>query len=131
VHTGCGKRLRERFGRGRLAVAGEGEAVLDGVDVNHLARDHLEMALFLAVPAAHVAVKPNDTGVIAGGAVGFVVSALCRCTTVSPTRSVLFRTVPAFWAVSIADDRRPQRHRRDHQAGSREPDQAATPNAGG
>jgi hypothetical protein len=53
VHTGCGKRLRERFGRGRLAVAGEGEAVLDAVDVNHLARDHLEMALLLAEPAAH------------------------------------------------------------------------------
>ena len=63
MHTGCGKRLRERFDRGRLPVAGEGEAVLDAVDVNHLACDHLEMALLLAVPAAHVAtVKPNDNG---------------------------------------------------------------------
>jgi hypothetical protein len=63
VHSGSTERLRERFGRGRLVVAGEGEAVLAAIGVDHLARDHLEMALLLAVPAAHVAaIKPNYDG---------------------------------------------------------------------
>ena len=38
VHPGRGERLLERFGRGRLAVAGEGEAVLGAIGVDHLAR---------------------------------------------------------------------------------------------
>jgi hypothetical protein len=47
----------------RLAVAGKGEAVLDAIGVDHLARTHLEMALLLLVPAAHVAaVKPDHHG---------------------------------------------------------------------
>jgi hypothetical protein len=32
---------------------------------------------------------------------GFAISVLCRCTTASPTRSVLVRTVPAFCAPLI------------------------------
>jgi hypothetical protein len=60
VTAGRAERLRERFGRRRLAVAGEGEAMLRAIGVNHLARDHLEMALLPAVPAAHIAaLKPN------------------------------------------------------------------------
>jgi hypothetical protein len=60
VHASRTERLRERFGRRRLAIAGEGEAVLAAIGVNHLARDHFEVALLLAVPATHVAaVKPN------------------------------------------------------------------------
>jgi hypothetical protein len=34
-------------------VAGEGEAVLAAIGVDHLARDHLEMALLPPVPAVH------------------------------------------------------------------------------
>jgi hypothetical protein len=68
VHASRGERLRERFGQGRLAVAGEGEAVLVAIGVNHLTRDHLEMALLLAVPAAHVAaVKPKHNRDNRGG----------------------------------------------------------------
>jgi hypothetical protein len=68
VHASRTERLRERFGRRRLAFAGEGEAVLDAISVDHLARDHLEMALLLAVPAAHVpAVKPNHNRDNRGG----------------------------------------------------------------
>jgi hypothetical protein len=44
-HPGRGERLPERLGRGRRAVAGEGEAVLGALGVDHLARDHLEVAL--------------------------------------------------------------------------------------
>ena len=68
MHAGRTERLRERFGRGRLVVAGEGEAALGAIGVNHLARDHLEMALLLAVPAEHVAaVKPNHNRDNRGG----------------------------------------------------------------
>src|SRR5271165_4076381 len=64
VHASRTERLRERFGRDRLAVAGEGEAVPGAIGVDHLACDYLEMALLLPVPAAHVAaVKPNHDGV--------------------------------------------------------------------
>ena len=60
VHPGRGERLRERVGRDRLAVAGESEAGLAAIGVDHLARDHLEMALLLPVPAADVAaIKSN------------------------------------------------------------------------
>ena len=52
THSSRGERLPERLDRGCLAVAGEGEAVLDAMSVNHLARDHLEVALFPPVPAA-------------------------------------------------------------------------------
>ena len=58
-YPGRGKRLPERRGCGRLAVAGEGEAVLGAPGVDDLARDYLEVAL-RPVPAAHVAaIKPN------------------------------------------------------------------------
>ena len=53
IHARCGERLLERRGRSRLAVADEGEAVLDAMSIDHLARDHLEVALFPPVPAAH------------------------------------------------------------------------------
>src|SRR4051812_620485 len=43
-HARCGKRLPEGLGRSRLAIPGEGEAVLDAVGTDHLARDHLEVA---------------------------------------------------------------------------------------
>ncbi len=60
VHSGRGERLPERLGRDRLAVAGEGEAVLGAAGRHDLARDHLEMALLLPVPAAHIAaIEPN------------------------------------------------------------------------
>jgi hypothetical protein len=79
--------------------------MLAAIGVNHLARDHLEMTLVLAVPATQLAaVKPNlnrDNRVAGDIAVGFAVSVLCCCTTLSPTRSVLFRTVPAFCALLI------------------------------
>src|SRR3954468_21207379 len=43
----------ERLGCGRLAVTGEGEAVLGAPGVDHLARDHLEVAP-RPVPAASI-----------------------------------------------------------------------------
>jgi len=62
THPGRGKRLPERLGCGRRAVAGEGEAVLGAPGVDDLARDHLEVAL-RPVPAADVAaIKPNHDG---------------------------------------------------------------------
>jgi hypothetical protein len=36
MHPGCIERLRECFGRGLLAVPGEGEAVLDAIGVDRL-----------------------------------------------------------------------------------------------
>ena len=43
-----------------MAIAGEGEAVLATTSVDDLARNDLEMALFLSVTAANVAaIKPN------------------------------------------------------------------------
>jgi hypothetical protein len=63
THSSRGERLPERLDRSRLAVAGEGEAVLDAMSVDHLARDHLEVALFPPVPAAHIAtIEPNHDG---------------------------------------------------------------------
>jgi hypothetical protein len=68
MHPSCSERLRECFGRGRLAVPGEGEPVLGAIGVDHLARNHLEMALLLPVPVAHVAaVKPDHNGTAGGG----------------------------------------------------------------
>src|ERR671933_792993 len=62
LYPGRHERLPERRGRGRRAVTGEGEAVLDATSVDDLARDHLEVALRL-VPAAHVAtVEPDHDG---------------------------------------------------------------------
>ncbi len=59
IHPGRRECLPERLGRSCLAVAGEGEAVLGTTGVDHLARDHLEVAL-RPVPAAHVAaIKPD------------------------------------------------------------------------
>src|SRR3954470_3906803 len=43
-----------------LAVAGEGEAVLGALGVDHFARDHLEVTLLLPMPAAHVAAIEPD-----------------------------------------------------------------------
>src|SRR3954469_9790539 len=64
THPDRGKRLPERLGCGRLAVAGEGEAVLGAPGVDHLARDHLEVAL-RPVPAAYVtAIQPNHDGAV-------------------------------------------------------------------
>jgi len=58
-----GERLPERLGRDRLAVAGEGEAVLGAFGMNDLARDHLKMALLLPVSAAHIAaIETNHNG---------------------------------------------------------------------
>jgi hypothetical protein len=60
AHPGGGERLLERVRGGRLAVADEGEAALSTSGVDHLARDHLEMALLLSMAAAHVAaIKSN------------------------------------------------------------------------
>jgi len=43
THSGRGERLPKRLGRDRLAVAGEGEAVLGAIGMNDLARAHLEV----------------------------------------------------------------------------------------
>src|SRR4029450_11632126 len=62
-HARRGKRLPERLTRGRRAVAGEGEAVLGTPGVDHLARNHLTVALLSPVPAAHVAaIEPDHDG---------------------------------------------------------------------
>jgi len=64
VHSGRSERLLERLGCDRLAVAGEGETVLAALSVDHLARNHREMALVSPVPAPHVAaVETNHDGV--------------------------------------------------------------------
>ena len=53
----------ERFGRNRGTVAREGEARLDAVGVDHLARYHLKVALLLPMATADVsAIKPNHDG---------------------------------------------------------------------
>jgi len=63
VHSGHGERLPERVGRDRLAVAGESEAGLRAVGVDHLAGYHLEVALLLRVPTADItAIKPDHDG---------------------------------------------------------------------
>jgi hypothetical protein len=60
MHAGRGERLRKRIRRGRLAVAGKGEAVLGASGIDHLARNHLEMAFLLPVPTTNVAtIKPD------------------------------------------------------------------------
>ena len=96
-HAGHCERLLERVGGDRGAVARESEAGLAALSVDHLAGDHLKMPLVLPVPAADIAaIKPNNDG--------FGCCAAARryrgigCTTASPTRMVLFRTVPAFGA---------------------------------
>jgi len=55
LHTSRGERVLERIGCHRGAIARECEAGLDAMSVDHLARDHLEMALVLPVPTADVA----------------------------------------------------------------------------
>jgi hypothetical protein len=63
LHACRGKRLLERFGRDRGTVAREGEARLDAMGVDHLARDHLKVALLLPMATADVsAIKPNHDG---------------------------------------------------------------------
>ncbi len=63
VHAGHGERLSERLGLDRLAVAGEGEAVLGTIGTDDLARDHLEVPLVLPVPAAYIAaIQPSHDG---------------------------------------------------------------------
>ncbi|MGI4795528.1 MAG: hypothetical protein ACRYG8_15925 [Janthinobacterium lividum] len=63
MHSGHGERLLERLGCGRLAIAGEGEAVLGTIGTDDLARDHLEVPLVPPVPAAHVAaIETNHDG---------------------------------------------------------------------
>jgi hypothetical protein len=60
MHPGSGEHLRKRFARSGLAIAGKGEAVLGARSIDHLARDDLEMAFLLPMPAAHVAtIKPD------------------------------------------------------------------------
>src|SRR5271165_6183034 len=55
MYSGHGERLLERVGGDRGAVARESEAGLDAMSVDHLARDHLKMALLLPVSTADVA----------------------------------------------------------------------------
>src|SRR5258708_924048 len=60
MYSGHGERLLERVGGDRGAVARESETELDAIGVDHLARDHLKMALLLPVSTADVAaIKSN------------------------------------------------------------------------
>ena len=60
LHASHGERLLERVGRDHRAVAREREARLDAIGVDHLAGDHLKMALLLAVPTADIAAIKSD-----------------------------------------------------------------------
>ena len=137
LHPGRSKRLPERLGCGRLAVTGEGEAVLGTPGVDHLARDHLEVWRLRPVPAAHVAaIKSNHDG--AGHLRRGELRILGRWrsgTTSWPTRNVLFRTVPAFCAPLIGNssDRRVETLPKGTSAAigpSRRPAQVRQPPAG-
>ena len=78
AHARRGERLPERLGRGHRAVAGEGEAVLVAIGVDHLARDHLEVAPLPPVPAAHVAaIEPDHDGAGRRRRGGSAASAAC------------------------------------------------------
>ena len=62
-HACCGERLPQGLGRSRLAIPGKGEAVLNPLGIDHLARDHLEVAPLLGSSAAHVAtIEPDHDG---------------------------------------------------------------------
>jgi hypothetical protein len=87
------KRLLERVGRDRGAVACESEAGLVAFSVNYFAGDYLKMPLVLPVPATDVpTIEPNND-----------LGRLLRCGGIRPhngltDRMVLLRTVPAFAA---------------------------------
>ena len=60
VNSRRGKHMLERIGGSHWAVADEGKAMLRPLIINHLARDHFEMAPLPAMPAADVAaIKPD------------------------------------------------------------------------
>ena len=97
--------MLERVGRNHGAVARECEAGLDAMSVDYLARDPLKMPLVLPVPTADVAaIQPNHDRF--GWLRRRLLRRLCDLGlhTASPTRNVLFRTVPAFCAPLVGSN---------------------------
>jgi hypothetical protein len=105
IYSGHNERLLESVGGDSGPVARESKTRLDAISTDHLARNHLKMALLLPVPTADVAAIKSNHGRFIWlrrgrldrvGAMG--------CTTSSATRNVLFRTVPPFRAPSIGSN---------------------------